>query len=53
MEILIIQVILMEINKKNQCSNLFMPEAEIQGLLHPAEANLGYCLAWFQSLQLP
>jgi hypothetical protein len=28
-------------------------EAEIQGLLHPAEANLGYCLAWFQSLQLP
>jgi hypothetical protein len=28
-------------------------EAEIQGLLHPAEANLGYFLAWFQSLQLP
>jgi hypothetical protein len=25
----------------------------IQGLLHPAEANLGYFLAWFQSLQLP
>jgi hypothetical protein len=28
-------------------------EAEIQGLLHPAEASLGYFLAWFQSLQLP
>jgi hypothetical protein len=30
----------------------FIPlsEAEIQGLLHPAEANLGY---WFQCLQLP
>jgi hypothetical protein len=27
-------------------------EAEIQGLLHPAKANLGYFLAWFQSLQL-
>jgi hypothetical protein len=27
-------------------------EAEIQGLLHPAEANFGYFLAWFQSLQL-
>jgi hypothetical protein len=27
-------------------------EAEIQGLLHPAEANLGYFLVWFQSLQL-
>jgi hypothetical protein len=25
----------------------------MQGLLHPAEANLGYFLAWFQSLQLP
>jgi hypothetical protein len=28
-------------------------EAEIQGLLYPAETNLGYFLAWFQSLQLP
>jgi hypothetical protein len=27
--------------------------AEIHGLLHPAEANLGYFLAWFRSLQLP
>jgi hypothetical protein len=33
----------------------FLPvaEAEIQGLLHPAEATLGYFLGWFQSLQLP
>jgi hypothetical protein len=33
----------------------FLPlsEAEIQqGLLHPAQANLSYFLAWFQSLQL-
>jgi hypothetical protein len=32
----------------------FVPlsEAEIQGLLHPAQANLEF-LAWFQSLQLP
>jgi hypothetical protein len=28
-------------------------EAEIQGLLHPAQANHGYFPAWFQSLQLP
>jgi hypothetical protein len=27
--------------------------SEIQGLLHPAEANLGYFLVWFQSLQPP
>jgi hypothetical protein len=32
---------------------LCLSEAEIQGLLHPAQANLGYFLAWFQSLQLP
>jgi hypothetical protein len=30
-----------------------LPEAEILGLLHPAQANVGYFLAWFQSLQLP
>jgi hypothetical protein len=32
----------------------FLPlsEAEIQGLLHPAQDNLGYVLMWFQSLQL-
>jgi hypothetical protein len=28
-------------------------EIEIQGLLHRAQNNLGYCLAYFQSLQLP
>jgi hypothetical protein len=45
----------MKINKQKicHCSNFFLSEAEIQGLLHPAEANLGYFLAWFQSLQLP
>jgi hypothetical protein len=33
----------------------FLPllQAEIQGLLHPDEANLGYFLVWCQSLQLP
>jgi hypothetical protein len=33
----------------------FLPlsEAKIQGLHHPAQANLGYFLVWFQSLQLP
>jgi hypothetical protein len=29
-----------------------MSEVEIQGLLHPAQDNLGYFLAWFQSQQL-
>jgi hypothetical protein len=48
---------LMKINKKYQWS-LYLrttknPEAEIQALLHPAEANLGHFLVWFQSLQLP
>jgi hypothetical protein len=44
----------MKINK-NISLQKFLPlsEAEIQGLLHPAEANLGYLLVWFQSLQLP
>jgi hypothetical protein len=28
-------------------------EANIQGLLHPAQANLGFFFALFQSLQLP
>jgi hypothetical protein len=34
---------------------IFLPlsEAEIQGLLHPAQTNFGYFLAWFQSLKLP
>jgi hypothetical protein len=33
----------------------FLPlsEVKIQGLLHPVQANLGYFLARFQSLQLP
>jgi hypothetical protein len=41
--------------KEKESLEQFLPlsEAEIQGFLHPAEANLGYCLAWFQSLQLP
>jgi hypothetical protein len=45
----------MKINKKNISVQKFLrlSEAEIQGLLHPAEANLGYFLAWFQSPQLP
>jgi hypothetical protein len=44
----------MKINKKISVQQ-FLPlsEAEIHCLLHPAEANLGYFLAWFQSLQLP
>jgi hypothetical protein len=45
---------LTEINKKIFLQQfLRLSEAELQGLLHPAEANLGYFLAWFQSLQLP
>jgi hypothetical protein len=54
MEDLVLQVVPMEINKKISLQQ-FLPlsEAEIQGLLHPAEASLGYFLAWFQSLQLP
>jgi hypothetical protein len=30
-----------------------LSETEIQALLHPAQANLGYFLTWFQSLQRP
>jgi hypothetical protein len=41
----------MKINKKSLQQFLPVPEAEIQGLLHPAQANLGYFLAWFQSRQ--
>jgi hypothetical protein len=41
-------------NKKISIQQFLSPsEAEIQALIHPAEANLGYFLAWFQSLQLP
>jgi hypothetical protein len=43
----------MKLNKKH-CRNFFLlAEADIQGLLHPAQINLGYFLVWFQSLQLP
>jgi hypothetical protein len=42
----------MKINK-NISLHLALSEAEIQGLLLPAEANLGYFLVWFQSLYLP
>jgi hypothetical protein len=47
----------MKINKKLSFYSLYLKtikgqEAEIQGLLHPAQANLGHFLAWFQSLQL-
>jgi hypothetical protein len=54
MENLVIQVVMTEI-KKNISLQQFLPlpEGEIQGLLHPAEASVGYFLAWFQSLQLP
>jgi hypothetical protein len=43
-----------KINKKILLQQfLLLSEAEIQGLIHPAQANIGYFLAWFQSLQLP
>jgi hypothetical protein len=44
----------MKINK-NISLQKFLPlsEAGIQGLLHPAEASLGYFLARFQSFYLP
>jgi hypothetical protein len=48
------EVVLMKINKKISLQELLpLSEAEIQGLLYPAQANLGHFLAWFQSLQLP
>jgi hypothetical protein len=43
----------MKTHRTYHYSNFFLSEAEIQGLLHPAEANLGYFLARFLSLQLP
>jgi hypothetical protein len=44
----------MKINKKETSKQQFipLPEAEIQGLPDPAQANLGYILAWFHCLQL-
>jgi hypothetical protein len=43
-------IMLMKINKKLFLQQ-FLPlsEAEIQGLLRPAQTNLGYFLAWLQS----
>jgi hypothetical protein len=45
---------LMKINKKISLQQ-FLPlsEAEIQGLLHPAEANLGYFLRGFSLSSCP
>jgi hypothetical protein len=48
----------MKTNNKISLYSLYLKtikrkEAGFRGLLHPAEANLGYFLAWFQSLQLP
>jgi hypothetical protein len=41
-----------KINKKMyHCSNFFLSETEIQGLLDPAQASVGYFLAWLQSLR--
>jgi hypothetical protein len=39
--------------KKSLQHFLPLSEAEIQGLFHPAQVNVGHFLAWFQSLQLP
>jgi hypothetical protein len=54
MENLIIQAVLMKINTEISLKQ-FLPlsEAEIQGLLHPTQANLEYFLAWFQAFQVP
>jgi hypothetical protein len=47
----------MKINKKISLElylkTIKRQEAEIQGLLHPPQANLGYFLHDFKSLQLP
>jgi hypothetical protein len=54
LENLIKYVVLMKIHKKISLQQ-FLPfsETEFRGLLHPAQANLGYFLIWFESLQLP
>jgi hypothetical protein len=44
---------LMKIKKISLQQFLPLSEAEMQGLLHPAQANLCYFIALFQSLQLP
>jgi hypothetical protein len=45
----------MKINNTKISLQQYLPlsESEVQGLLHPAKTNLGYFLAWFQSLLLP
>jgi hypothetical protein len=45
--------VLIKLNKKTLQQFIPLSEAELQGLLHPAEASLGYFVAWFQCLQLP
>jgi hypothetical protein len=35
------------------CYSIKRQEAEIQNFLRPAEANLGYCLAWFSLSSCP
>jgi hypothetical protein len=47
-----IKINLKKIDVQPSFKNYKQQEAEIQGLLHPAQANLGYFLAWFQSFQL-
>jgi hypothetical protein len=53
-ENVIILVVLVRINTVKVWLQqfIFLSHAKIQGV-HPAEANLGYSLLWFQSLQLP
>jgi hypothetical protein len=51
------KVAMMKINNKIALYSIYLKtvkrqEAYIQGLIHPAEANLAYFLVSFQSLQL-
>jgi hypothetical protein len=44
----------MKINEKTSLQQfLRLSEAEIQAILHPAQENLEYFVAWFQGVQLP
>jgi hypothetical protein len=43
----------MKINKYNYSNFLLCQELKTRGFLHPAEADLGYFLVWFQSFQVP
>jgi hypothetical protein len=52
MKNLMLCVVPMEIQYKISLQQFHPPsEAEIHGLLHPAETNPGYFFAWFQSPQ--